>query len=211
LGAFQASKHLSENQIRLAHPFSNYLPGKENGLQYQPAGLRSHRKRDSGTIRWLRPDFQDPARRAAREAAAAAAAAEATANPSEPPTDGREAPALLPNPEHKATFSCWVQADFGINSAPEAVSPAPGSEPDAGEAASGAPAPAKTAQPWPSTLPEQVRAVAQLLAASPAALPLPAIEAGFKGKGPWKKSLPRILETLEALGRAQREGDGWRG
>jgi hypothetical protein len=56
-----------------------------------------------------------------------------------------------------------------------------------------------------------VRAVAQLLAASPTPLPLPAIEAGFKGKGPWKKGLPRILDTLEALGRARREGAGWRG
>lgn len=73
-----------------------------------------------------------------------------------------------------------------------------------------------TAQPWPSTLPEQVRAVAQLLAASPAPLALPAIEAAFKGKGPWKKGLPRILETLEALGRAQHTGGTgaggrWRG
>ena len=70
-------------------------------------------------------------------------------------------------------------------------------------------------QPWPPTLPEQVRAVAQLLGASPAPLALAAIEASFKGKGPWKKGLPRILETLEALGRAQRvDGDvggGWRG
>jgi len=40
---------------------------------------------------------------------------------------------------------------------------------------------------------------------------LSAIEAGFKGKGPWKKGLPRILDTLEALGRARREGAGWRG
>ena len=42
-------------------------------------------------------------------------------------------------------------------------------------------------------------------------LPLAAIEAGFKGKGPWKKGLPRILETLEALGRARQEGGSWRG
>jgi len=70
---------------------------------------------------------------------------------------------------------------------------------------------APTAQPWPSTLPEQMRAVAQLLAASPAPLPLAAVEAAFKGKGPWKKGLPRILETLEALGRAQLDGGGWRG
>ena len=73
------------------------------------------------------------------------------------------------------------------------------------------PAPAASGPALAATLPEQVRAVAQLLAASPAPLPLSAIEAGFKGKGPWKKGLPRILETLEALGRARREGEGWRG
>ena len=47
------------------------------------------------------------------------------------------------------------------------------------------------------------------MAATP--LVLPAIEARFKGKGPWKKGLPRILETLEALGRARRDTDGWTG
>ena len=36
------------------------------------------------------------------------------------------------------------------------------------------------------------------------------IEASFKGQGPWKKGLPRILETLEVLGRARREGNDWR-
>jgi hypothetical protein len=41
-----------------------------------------------------------------------------------------------------------------------------------------------------------VRALAQLLSAAPTALPLPAIESRFKGRGPWKKSLPRILENL---------------
>jgi hypothetical protein len=53
-----------------------------------------------------------------------------------------------------------------------------------------------------------VRALAQLLASSTRPLALPQIEARFKGKGPWKKGLPRILETLEALGRARREGEG---
>ena len=38
-------------------------------------------------------------------------------------------------------------------------------------------------QPWPATLPDQVRAVAQLLASSAAAVPVTAIEASFKGKG----------------------------
>ena len=88
-------------------------------------------------------------------------------------------------------------------------------EADAGAGSGGEAAPrtvaTATTQPWPSTLPEQVRAVAQLLGASPAPLPLPAIEASFKGKGPWKKGLPRILETLEALGRARQAGGGWRG
>ena len=86
------------------------------------------------------------------------------------------------------------QADLALNSPETDILQAPG-----------------TTQPWPSTLPEQVRALAQLLAAAPAAQTLPAIEANFKGKGQWKKGLPRILETLEALGRARREGDGWRG
>ena len=69
--------------------------------------------------------------------------------------------------------------------------------------------------PWPATLPEQVRAVADALATSPTPLTLPAIEARFKGRGPWKKGLPTLLQTLEALGRAQAvqtdEGVAWRG
>ncbi len=70
-------------------------------------------------------------------------------------------------------------------------------------------------QPWPAQLPDQVRAVAAVLATSPAPLQLPAIEARFKGRGPWKKGLPTLLQTLEALGRAQAvQIDGvaaWRG
>ena len=58
-------------------------------------------------------------------------------------------------------------------------------------------------QPLPATLPEQVRAVAQVLASSPVALSLSALEAHFKGCSPWKKGLPMLLQTLEALGRAQ--------
>ena len=37
---------------------------------------------------------------------------------------------------------------------------------------------------------------------------VPKIKARVKGRGPWKKSLPRILETLEALGRARRGETG---
>jgi hypothetical protein len=67
---------------------------------------------------------------------------------------------------------------------------------------------------WPNTLLAQVSATALLLASASAALSLAAIEASFKGKGPWKKGLPRILEKLEALGRVRHEEklgiEGWR-
>ena len=40
----------------------------------------------------------------------------------------------------------------------------------------------------------------------------PALAARFTGRGPWKKRLPQILETLAVLGRASRDGAGaWRG
>lgn len=134
-----------------------------------------------GTVRWLRPEFQDPARRAAASAPA----------PEQAGIDGVESPA---------------------DAAARHAGPASDNR-ESSEAPTTTPTTAPAAQPWPSSLPEQVRAVAQLLAASPAPLALPAIEAAFKGKGPWKKGLPRILETLEALGRAQRVDacDGWRG
>ena len=74
-----------------------------------------------------------------------------------------------------------------------------------------------TPQTWLSTLPAQISAMAQLLTSANTALSMEEIAAQFKGKGAWKKGLPRILETLEALGRARREGgdgladEGWRG
>jgi hypothetical protein len=135
----------------------------------------------AGTVRWLRPEFQDPAQRAA---------AAATAPP--------------PGPVAEQVGIDGVESEAEAEARADAAS-------DGTQAPAAAPAVAATAQPWPGSLPEQVRAVAQLLGASPAPLPLAAIEASFKGKGPWKKGLPRILETLEALGRAQRVGGGWRG
>ncbi|WP_440111898.1 hypothetical protein [Acidovorax sp. BL-A-41-H1] len=57
--------------------------------------------------------------------------------------------------------------------------------------------------------------MAAALASSPIPLTLPAIETRFKGRGPWKKGLPTLLQTLEALGRAQAvptdAGMAWRG
>lgn len=62
-------------------------------------------------------------------------------------------------------------------------------------------------QPWPAALPEQVAAVARVLAASPIPLSEADLAARFTGKGAWKKRLPQIVDTLEALGRVRRSGD----
>ena len=93
-----------------------------------------------------------------------------------------------------ATGQPPVQAEMNLETGKRTV-------PLAGTAAS---------QPWPATLPTQVRAVADILYAGGTALTTADIEAKFKGRGPWKRSLPRILATLEALGRSRRDGDGWR-
>ena len=161
-----------------------------------------------GLVRWLRPEFQDPARRAAAAATATAAAAAAAA---------AAAPPAAPLPQQSALDGVETQAEASHAAAQAAMSAsaeADGIEAESRTSRDAAPqtsAATAAAQPWPATLPEQVRAIAQLLAASPTPLPLPAIEAAFKGKGPWKKSLPRLLDTLEALGRARQEGGGWRG
>ncbi len=69
------------------------------------------------------------------------------------------------------------------------------------------PALAVQRQPWPAALPEQVAAVARVLAGSPLPLSEADLAARFTGKGPWKKRLPQIIDTLEALGRVRRQGE----
>jgi hypothetical protein len=68
---------------------------------------------------------------------------------------------------------------------------------------------ATQAAPWPKALPDQVRAVAAALAASPHGLSVAALARQFKGSGKWKQGLPPILETLAALGRARQLGANW--
>ena len=62
--------------------------------------------------------------------------------------------------------------------------------------------------PWPASLPEQMALLARLLAATPQSEPQ--LAARIAGKGPWKKRLPDLLQTLVALGRARQEGETWR-
>jgi hypothetical protein len=94
----------------------------------------------------------------------------------------------------------------------------PEARPDAAEAARPDEAPQPAAkpaavakQPWPTTLPEQVAAVARVLAEIAAPLSEADLAARFTGKGPWKKRLPQLLDTLVALGRARKVAEGWLG
>lgn len=70
-----------------------------------------------------------------------------------------------------------------------------------------APAAPVARRPWPAGLPEQIKAVAELLAASPQPLALADLEARFQARGRWRERLPTIVDTLEAIGRARRIGD----
>jgi len=130
----------------------------------------------AGTVRWLRPAFQNPAFSSATHS--------------------------LSKEELHTHVLPGLQADLALNNPVQPVKPVKPRK--AATATTG-----NEPQAWPATLPEQVRVVAAVLASASAALPLDALEARFKGRGPWKKSLPRILETLQALGRARREGDAW--
>lgn len=156
--------------VLLTYGFESHQSNDDLLAHLVALNTRRAAEEKTGLIRWLRPEFQDPA------------VARAAAN-------------TLSNQELPAPALNGLQADLTLDLPQQ---PVPHAKP-------------ATQQPWPSALPEQVRALAQLLASAPTALPLPAIEAHFKGRGPWKKGLPRILDTLEALGRARREGAGWRG
>ena len=129
-----------------------------------------------GTIRWLRPAFQNPQKSQSNNE-------------------------LLTQVNHALDLDLIDENQSQIDSTKKRATPAVKTV-------------ASAAQAWPATLPEQVRAVAQVLSSSAVPLTLAALEARFKGRGPWKKGLPMLLQTLEAVGRAQPvalEGAvGWR-
>lgn len=150
----------------------------------------------AGTVRWLRPEFQDPAQRAAKAASEGDSLSNQELLAQTPPAPQADLAMEMPVPEASENKASKASKSKKAAAATEVPTAAAAGNTDS--------------QAWPAALPEQVRAVSAVLAASPAAMPLAAIEARFKGRGPWKKGLPRILETLEALGRARREGDAWR-
>ena len=107
----------------------------------------------------------------------------------------------------------WLRPDFQLRGAAVQsemdVTTDTEADTDAGAiAAPTAPAVPAARQPWPAGLHEQIKAVAELLSASPAPLALADIEARFSARGRWRDRLPTILDTLEALGRARRAQPG---
>jgi hypothetical protein len=102
----------------------------------------------------------------------------------------------------------WLRPEFQIPASGQPqTQPAEQLEIDTGEEAAVAAKPGER-RPWPVTLPEQVKAVAEVLTAARAPLADDAIAACFTGRGPWKKRLPQIIDTLVAVGRVRRRKDG---
>ena len=102
----------------------------------------------------------------------------------------------------------WLRPNFqqrGTAGTQTATATSSDDEPDAATATSAA-APAK--RPWPAGLPEQIKAIAEVLAAQPRPLALADLELRFSARGRWRERLPVILDTLVVLGRArQRDGE----
>jgi hypothetical protein len=63
---------------------------------------------------------------------------------------------------------------------------------------------------WPAGLPEQIKAVAEVVAQAGRPLDLPTLALHFQARGRWRDRLPMLLDTLVALGRLrQAYGDRW--
>lgn len=61
---------------------------------------------------------------------------------------------------------------------------------------------------WPAGVPEQIKAVAEVLAGAGRSLDLEGLAAHFNGRGRWRGRLPTLLDTLVALGRVRVADDG---
>ena len=155
-----------------------------------------------GLIRWLRPDYQDPARRAAQAAQAAEAAPGVQASQAAPGADAAGIVGAGADAANGLAASAQAGAGAGAGASGEAE-PGDDAGAEGGAEAPSSLLPAATRRPWPPTLPEQMRATAEVLSTSPAPLTEAQLAEHFKGQGPWKKRLPQILQTLEAVGRAR--------
>ncbi len=130
----------------------------------------------AGTVRWLRPDFQQ------RAVLGEQAALDMGAPPPASAGAGGDATATAP--------------DDAADNASDGAPPAQPTKP------------ALAQRPWPTSLPEQIKAVADVLAQAGRALSLDDVAAHFSGRGRWRERLPTLLDTLHALGRVRQQTDG---
>lgn len=75
-------------------------------------------------------------------------------------------------------------------------------------------APSKVAKPvaqrpWATGISEQIKSVAEVLAAAGRGLDLEEVAAHFSGRGRWRDRLPMLLDTLVALGRVREVEGRW--
>ncbi len=104
----------------------------------------------------------------------------------------------------------WLRPEFQN---PQAQTKPVQAEMDTGAEAAAMPSamPASKPAPWPKDAVDQVRAVADLLAASATPLSPDDIAARFSARGPWKRRLPPLLDMLVALGRARERAGRYTG
>lgn len=135
----------------------------------------------AGHVRWLRPEFQT--RALARQ------------EPAEEEGAGEQANLEAVETEEEA------RAGQAAKAAPASAGGKPAAPAKPAPPTTAAPPAAK--RPWPTGLADQVKTVADVLAAAGRPLTLPDLEAHFTSRGRWRERLPVILETLTALGRAR--------
>jgi len=105
----------------------------------------------------------------------------------------------------------WLRPEFQTRSrAGEqvAIDVEPPEEAAASGEAAAAPAAPVEKRPWPQGLPEQIKAVADVLGTAGHPLALTDLEVRFTARGRWRDRLPVILDTLVAFGRARVIAEG---
>ena len=102
----------------------------------------------------------------------------------------------------------WLRLELQLGS--EIKGPAQIELPTESETVSSATNAAK--KPWPIGLPDQIRAVANVVSRASRPIDIEEVAAHFSARGRWRERLPTILATLGALGRARELPDGrWTG
>jgi len=144
----------------LVRPLADYTPTGAEARQAAVADLlqrlvdlnaKRAAEEAAGTVRWLRPEFQNSKAGVGTQTA------------------------------------IEVESDEAEETAPAAAAPA-------------------LRRPWPSGLPEQIKAVSDVMGTALRPLTLDELAAHFTARGRWRDRLPTIVETLEAIGRARRTG-----